>query len=239
MQPQRQKISVFFPCLNDAKTIAGLISRMFSILQKVAKEYEVIVIDDGSEDQSRQILKRLTKIYPKLKLIFHKRNLGYGAALRSGFKASKYDLVFYTDGDGQYDVKEFPFLLSMMKGDIDFVNGIKLERFDPEYRVILGNLYRFVVRLIFWLPIIDVDCDFRLVRKSLVEKIKLESNSGAICVELIKKVERSGAHFAEVSVHHFPRKFGQSEFFRFDRIFKTYLELVILWFRLMVLDKLL
>lgn len=230
-------ISVFLPCYNDSQSIRKLVADAFIILQKLTKNYEVIVVDDGSTDNSREILKELSKKYNKLRLVFHKKNLGYGSALRSGFKISSKNLIFYTDGDGQYDISELPILTGLMTRDVDFVNGIKMSRHDPTYRIFIGNLYSFVARWLFFLPTYDVDCDFRLIRKSLVKKLNLVSNSGSICIELVKKAQRKGARFRQVSIHHFERKFGKSQFFRIDKILSTLKECILLWFELMIIDK--
>lgn len=226
-------ISVFFPCYNDEKTIGGLVTKAFDILEKYAKDYEVIVVEDGSSDESREVLKALTKKYSKLRLVFHKKNMGYGGALRSGFKAAKGTLVFYTDGDAQYDVGELPLLLMLMTKDVDFVNGIKMERHDYGYRVVAGNLYNLVVRWLFFLPVFDTDCDFRLIRRSVLKRIKLVHNSGAICVELVKKSQLAGARFRQVSIHHYERPHGSSQFFRLDRIVPTFKDVARLWIELM------
>lgn len=230
-------LSIFFPCFNDEKSIGKLVGDAFKVATKFAFDYEVIVIDDGSTDSSRLVLQKLQKKYLKLKLIFHKQNGGYGEALKSGFKNASYEFVFYTDGDGQYDVLELPLLINLMTSDTDFVNGIKMARQDPTYRIVIGNLYSFIARWLFWLPIYDVDCDFRLIRKSILDKISLESTSGSICVELVKKSQRAGATFRQVSVHHLSRRFGQSQFFRLDRILNTFIELITLLVNLFILRK--
>jgi glycosyltransferase involved in cell wall biosynthesis len=178
------------------------------------------------------LLKKLQKKYKKLRLIVHKKNKGYGGALVSGFKAATKKLVFYTDGDGQYDVKELPILLKLMTPDVDFVNGIKMARQDATYRILVGNFYSLVIRWGFWLPIIDVDCDFRLIRRSILKKFRLTSMSGSICVELVKKSQQAGARFRQVSVHHYSRKWGESQFFVPRRILKTFWDLANLWLKL-------
>jgi len=170
-------------------------------------------------------------------VVTHERNRGYGGALRSGFAAATKDLVFYTDGDGQYDVGELPILLMLLTDDTDFVNGIKMTRQDPAYRVHAGNVHRFVIRWAFWLPIHDVDCDFRLIRRRILDGVTLRSNSGSICVELVKHAQRAGAGFREVSVHHYARKWGQSQFFKPGKILATYLHIAWIWLELMVVDK--
>ncbi len=227
-------ISIFFPCFNDRKSIGKLIEEAFSTVKSLTNKYEVIVVDDASIDSSRKILEKLSKKYKKLKLVYHKRNLGYGEVLRSGFKKSKYALVFYTDGDGQYDVSELPILLSLMSKDIDFVNGIKMSRHDPTYRIVIGNVYSFFARWLFWLPVYDVDCDFRLIRKNLIKKLDLKATSGSICIELVKKAQRAGAKFRQVSVHHLERRFGVSQFFRADRILQTLSQVFSLWVELIL-----
>lgn len=227
-------ISVFFPCYNDEKSISILVSDAFRVLKNICNDYEVIVIDDYSTDNSRKVLEKIQKKFKNLKLIFHKYNQGYGGTLKSGFKSALKDLVFYTDGDGQYDVKELPILYSLMTRDVNFINGIKMVRNDPNYRVVIGNLYSFIARWLFWLPIYDVDCDFRLIRRSLVKKIGLTANSGAVCIELVKMAQRAGGKFRQVTIHHFQRKYGSSQFFRPKRILFTLLEFVKIWFNLMV-----
>lgn len=230
-------ISAFFPCYNDSKTITKLVEDTLTILKKLTDDYEVIVIDDGSADNSVELLKKLTKKHKHFKLIEHKKNRGYGGALKTGFATASKDLIFYTDGDGQYDVKELPILFSLMSPDVDFVNGIKMTRQDAHYRIVIGNFYSMVVRWMFWLPIADVDCDFRLIRKSIIKKINLTSNSGSICVELVKKSHRANANFRQVSVHHLKREWGQSQFFVPKRLLSTFWELGNLWIKLMIIDR--
>jgi glycosyltransferase involved in cell wall biosynthesis len=233
----KPSISVFFPCFNDERTIAPLVIEAAAQLRQLTDDYEILVVNDGSRDGSAAVLETVASRVDRFRIVTHDRNMGYGAALRSGFAHATKDLVFYTDGDGQYDVKELPLLLMLLTDDTDFVNGMKMTRKDPPYRVFAGNLHRFVTRWTFWLPIIDVDCDFRLIRRSVLNTISLTSNSGSICVELVKQSQRAGAQFREVSIHHYPRQFGESEFFTFGRILRTYTELARMWVDLMVLAK--
>ena len=230
-------ISVFFPCYNDGKTIGDLVVEAERQLQRVTADYEIIVVNDGSADDSASVLRDLAARMPHLHVITHEHNRGYGGALRSGFAAATKELVFYTDGDGQYDVRELPLLLMLLTDDTDFVNGIKMTRQDPAYRVHVGNVHQFFMRWLFWLPIGDVDCDFRLIRRRILDGMQLRSNSGSICVELVKNAQRAGAGFREVSVHHYARKFGQSQFFKPSRIIRTYLHIAVIWFELMIVDR--
>lgn len=233
----RPSISVFFPCYNDAETIGQLVLEAEAALQVLADDYQIVVVNDGSSDRSAEVLRELQTRVDRLEVVTHPKNRGYGGALRSGFSASTKDLVFYTDGDGQYDVKEMPLLVMLLSPDVDFVNGVKMTRQDPGYRVFAGNLHKFFTRWMFWLPVTDVDCDFRLIRRTILDRITLTSNSGSICSELVKKAERAGATFREVSVHHYARRSGGSQFFRPGRILKTYADLAALWVRLMIFPR--
>ena len=234
----RPSISVFFPCYNDARSIGPLVLRADEELRRLTDDYEILVVNDGSRDNSAEVLDALARQVERLRVITHEKNRGYGGALRSGFAHATKELVFYTDGDGQYDVGELPLLLMLLTDDTDFVNGMKMDRQDPTYRVFAGNLHKFLTRWAFWLPITDVDCDFRLVRRSVIDRLALRSSSGSICVELVKHAQRAGAQFREVSVHHYPRQYGESEFFRPGRIIRTYVDLARIWVTLMVAEKL-
>jgi len=230
-------ISVFFPCYNDSHSITQLVIDALETLKKITNKFEVIVVDDDSTDNSRNILRNLSDKYKHLKVIYHEKNKGYGGVLQTGFNTAKYEWIFYTDGDGQYDVKELPLLIQLISNDIDFVNGIKISRKDPTYRIVAGSLYSFLIRWFFWIPIHDIDCDFRLIRKKILNKITLKSTSGSICVELVKKAQGAGARFQEVGIPHFERRFGNSQFFQPRRIFHTFYELFMLWVNLMILKK--
>lgn len=234
--PHPIHLSVFFPCYNDSHTIGNLVEDAIIILKKLTNNYEVIVVDDGSTDTSRSILKELLKKYAQLKVVFHEKNIGYGRTIQSGFKKAQGKYIFYTDGDGQYDVKELPRLVNMLKENITFVNGIKINRSDPFYRIIIGKVYNYIVRLLFSLPVNDINCDFRLIKSNLLKSKRFKSSSGTIGVELVKIAQKNGAVFAQVPVSHYPRRFGKSQFFRPKQIFKTIYELTFLWIQLMIID---
>jgi glycosyltransferase involved in cell wall biosynthesis len=234
----KPSISAFFPCYNDAQTIGGLVLQAERELRALTDDYEIIVVNDGSRDESASVLAGLATQVDRLRVVTHPTNRGYGAALRSGFAQATKDLVFYTDGDGQYDVREISILMTLLTDDTHFVNGMKMNRQDPPHRVFFGNLHRFVTRWSFWLPVSDVDCDFRLVRRSILQKLRLSSSSGSICVELVKQAQRAGAQFREVSIHHYARRSGVSEFFTPRRILHTYADLVVMWVELMIVAKL-
>jgi glycosyltransferase involved in cell wall biosynthesis len=228
-------LSVFFPAYNDAPSLPELIGNTFATLEAHVADYEVIVINDGSWDNTGEVLEQLRQKYaPHMRVITHQKNRGYGGALRSGFEAAKKDWVFYTDGDGQYDPREIPRLLELVRSDTGLVNGYKLERHDPQHRIWIGNTYNFCARLLFRIRIRDIDCDYRLIRRDVLERIHLTSTSGTICVELVRKIEISGCGVIELGVRHYPRLHGRSQFFRVRSLLKTLFELIRLWLKVVV-----
>jgi glycosyltransferase involved in cell wall biosynthesis len=227
-------LSVFFPAYNDAGTIASLVVLAHMTARHLTDDYEVIVVDDGSPDHTGELLDEMAGYFPWLKVVHHERNRGYGGALRTGFETASKELVFYTDGDAQYDPRELIRLYEALAPTVDFVNGYKIGRSDPAHRKIIGKAYHLFVRTIFRLRLRDVDCDFRLMRRDVFRKVVLTRSSGVICVELMKKVQDHGFRIAQVPVHHYHRTYGRSQFFNFTRVGRTLLDLVRLWFELVV-----
>ncbi len=175
----RRSISIFFPAFNDEQTISSLIHKALEVLPEFTDDYEVLVIDDGSVDGTAKIVDELARACAQVRAIHHAHNLGYGAALQTGFRHATKELVFYTDGDGQYDVY----------------------------------------------PIRDVDCDFRLIRRRVLQSIGDLPSSGAACVQLVRMLDSGGAVFAEVAVNHYPRLYGRSQFFTVSNVTRTLVDL--------------
>lgn len=210
-----RSLSVFFPAYNDAPSLPKLTPAAFEAAARVTEDFEVIVVNDGSRDNSDQVLAELgARLGPRLRVVRHAVNRGYGRAVASGFRAATKDWVFYTDGDGQYDISELPKLVEALRPGVGLVNGYKTSRSDVFYRVLIGKMYLRIVRRLFRLKIRDVDCDFRLVKRSLLETFTLDSTSGTICVELVRKLQDTGCGIIEVPVRHLPRLHGKSQFFR-------------------------
>lgn len=237
MNQNKGGISVFFPAFNDEETIGTLVSQALDLLPTLTDNYEVLVVNDGSADSTQKVLEELARNSAHLKLVRHERNLGYGAALRSGFTHASKELIFYTDGDGQYDVRQLPNLLSLMTNNLEVVNGYKISRSDAVHRKLTGAIYNRLARLLFRLPIRDVDCDFRLIRRSAIRPIELTISGGAVCVELIYKLRRSGCAFAETPVHHYPRVHGRSQFFTARRVAVTARDFWMIWVKLVALGR--
>ncbi len=232
---KQPSISVFFPAYNDAPSLPALLEKTFATLHVIGGEFEVIVVNDGSYDNTAEVLKELCGRYaPHMRVVTHPENRGYGGALRSGFAAASNELVFYTDGDGQYDVGELPRLLALMDDDVGLVNGYKLDRNDPWHRIAIGKVYNQFAKFLFRIRIRDIDCDFRLIRRDLLQSIHLTSTSGTICVELVRKIEISGCTVREVGVHHYPRLHGKSQFFRVKSLLYTLHQLIRLYLQLVI-----
>lgn len=226
---QDLSLSILFPCYNDKGTIASVVLEAKKTAEKLTDDFEIIVVDDYSTDGSQELLLELKNSAPGLKLIFHHRKKGYGAALKSGFAAVRKELVCYTDGDAQYDIRELPKLLEQLNDEVSIVSGYKVRSNDPFHRIIISTIYQFLIRTIFWLPIKDPDCDFRLIRRSVLEKINLESDSGVISIELLKKIQNAGFRFAEVGVSHSFRMYGKSQALNIKRIIVVIGRIAELW----------
>ena len=229
-----KSLSVVFPAYNDGGTIASMVAAASIACRQVTDDFEIIVVNDGSSDYTATMLNEISVRYPELRVITHPSNLGYGAALRTGFSAASKDWVFYTDGDSQYNPLELVNLVGALREGVDVVNGYKLTRNDSWMRIVIGRAYHYFVKFLFGIRIRDVDCDFRLIPRHILEEIELKSVSGAICLELVKKIEDAGYVFAEVPVNHYSRKYGVSQFFVPWRIVRTLRQLAGLYWMLVI-----
>ncbi len=227
-------LSVFFPAYNDGGTIASMVIRAVQAASELTPDYEVIVVNDGSADDTADIADELARTYPRVRVVHHPVNRGYGGALQTGFRSATKDFIFYTDGDAQYDPAEMAMLWAQMTSDADLVNGYKISRSDPLHRIIIGRLYHHIVSVLFGLTVRDVDCDFRLMRRAIFDRIRLEKASGVICLEMMKKIQDAGFRIVEVPVHHYHRAYGRSQFFNVRRVLKTGIDVMALWFALVV-----
>jgi glycosyltransferase involved in cell wall biosynthesis len=232
--PLVSSVSAFFPCYNDALSIGKMVRDVRESLVEAVSDFEIIVVNDGSSDNSLQVLQELQREFSELRIVNHEVNRGYGGALLSGFAASTKQWVFYTDGDAQYDAHEITRLISAVTETSDVIQGFKIGRGDPLHRRVIGRVYHHGVRFFFRLPIRDTDCDFRLIRNSVLSKVRLRSTTGVICVEMMHALNRVDARFIEVGVSHYHRPHGKSQFFRVPAISRSALQILQLWTRLML-----
>ena len=231
-QTRPASLSVFFPAYNDSATIASLVIAAVQTASRLTADFEVLVVNDGSRDTTAEIADELARVYPQVRVIHHSQNHGYGGALQTGFRSATKEVIFYTDGDAQYDPREMVHLWERMNDEVDLVNGYKISRSDPLHRIIIGRIYHYTVKLLFGLRVRDVDCDFRLMRRRIFDRVRLERTSGVICLELMKKVQDAGFRIAEVPVHHYHRAYGKSQFFNVKRLARTLADVMRLWVEL-------
>jgi glycosyltransferase involved in cell wall biosynthesis len=234
LNPHVVSVSAFFPCYNDALSIGKMVRDVHGGLEGAVADFEVIVVNDGSTDHSLEVLNELTGEFPRLRIVDHEVNRGYGGALLSGFAAATKQWVFYTDGDAQYDAAEVTRCIEAVRADTDVVQGFKIGRGDPWHRKVIGRTYHHVVKLLFRLKVRDTDCDFRLIRQTVLDKVSLRSTTGVICVEMMCSFQRVGARFVQVGVSHYARPHGKSQFFRLPAITRSAVQLLQLWWRLMI-----
>jgi glycosyltransferase involved in cell wall biosynthesis len=204
--------SYFFPAHNEAENIGALVEEALAALPEVAERFEIIAVDDGSRDQTAAIADRLAATYPGVvRVVHHPTNLGYGAALRSGFRASRYAIVGFTDGDRQFRVADLGLLLSRLQEEDapDAVAGFRLKRADPGLRLLYARLYRLALRVWYGLRLRDVDCACKVFRRAALEDIRLESGGAFLSAELLIKMRARGRRLAEIGVPHYPRVAGQ------------------------------
>lgn len=202
------ELSIFFPFWNEQDNIKPVVEKAIPVAKKVAQKWEMILIDDGSSDNTSKIGQKLIARFPNLKLIKHSPNRGYGAALREGFKSAKYDLIVFTDGDGQFDFSEVTKFLAKIK-NFDMVIGFREKRQDFLVRHFLMLYLKIHDFILFGFNFKDIDCGFKLFRKSAIEKIMpLKSEGAMITTEILAKAKKNKLKIAEVGVHHYPRLHG-------------------------------
>ena len=232
-----RSVSIFYPCYNDWGTMGSMVLLSVQTARRLGLDSDITIVDDGSGGHTLELLDEIEQRFPEVHVVRHEANRGYGGALRTGFASGSREWIFYTDGDAQYDVRELEVLLRHAGPGVDVVQGHKIARGDPLHRRIIGRIYHWGVKIAFGLPYRDVDCDFRLIRRSVFDKIRLHHDSGVICVEMMAKIHRAGFRHVEAPVHHYPRSHGKSQFFNFPRIARTLWNLSGLWIRMILLRR--
>lgn len=202
-------LSYFFPAHNEAANLPGLVEEALATLPGLAETFEIIVVDDGSRDGTPAIADELAAAHPEVRAVHHPTNLGYGAALRSGFAAARYDHLAFTDGDRQFRVADLGRLIDRLgAGDADAVVGYRIRRADPLVRTVYAKLYRLANRIFFGLRVRDVDCACKLFTRASLEGVNVESGGAFFSAELLIKLRARGRRLVEVGVPHYPRTAG-------------------------------
>jgi glycosyltransferase involved in cell wall biosynthesis len=201
-------ISVFFPCYNEQDNVERVVSRAIEALVAMGADFEIIIVNDGSADKTGQAADSIAEADKRVRVVNHPQNRGYGAAVQSGIRNAKKELVFFTDGDGQFDIGEIQLLLPFIEQN-DVVCGYRLDRKDPFMRKLNGWLWTKLVCMLFGMRIRDIDCAFKLFRREVFDGMKLSSAGALISAEILARATRRGLRIAEVGVHHYPRTAGK------------------------------
>src|SRR3989338_6257502 len=224
-------LSIFFPCYNEALNVGPMIEQAVRVAEEYGVDYEVLVVDDGSQDRSDRVVRDWSKKNTQVRLIQHAKNQGYGAALRTGLKNAKKDLVFLTDGDNQFHLSDIDKLFSKIDG-CDVVAGYRIARQDQAHRRLNGFLWTKLTRVLFGLPTRDVDCAFKLFRRKCLEGLTFESDHLLIHAEILARLKKRGARIEEIGIPHYPRTAGKATATGIPRILKTFAELFRLYWKI-------
>jgi len=202
-------LSYFFPAHNEEANLRGLVEEALATLPSLADTFEIVIVDDGSRDATPRIADELAAADPRVRAVHHPRNLGYGAALRSGFGAARHDLIAFTDGDRQFRVADIGRLTATYAGGgAHVVVGYRIKRADPLVRTLYAKAYRLANRIFFGLRVTDVDCACKLFRRDALDGINVESGGAFFSAELLIKLRASGRTVVEVGVPHYSRTAG-------------------------------
>jgi glycosyltransferase involved in cell wall biosynthesis len=223
-EADRLSISVFFPCYNEQENVANTTAKAIAVLEELKADYEVIIVDDGSVDDTGRIADEIAAKNSRVKVVHHRPNRGYGGALQSGFRTASKPLVFYTDGDGQFDMKELPKLLAL-KEKYDIVSGYRINRQDNLMRKFNGWCWTKLGCILFRMNVRDIDSAFKLYKREIFDNIKMVSNGALIDTEILARASRKGYTIGEIGVHHYPRTAGQQTGANFRVILRAFKEL--------------
>ena len=226
-----KSISLMFPLYKDRSTVKLMIKKSVKVLKKLKKKYEIIIVDDGCPQNSGKLAKEISKKYSNVKVFFHKKNLGYGAALKTGFKKFKNDWIFMIDGDNEYDVNDL-FRLVKASENYDLVITYRYKKKYTTSRILISWIYNAILRLIFNLKFRDISTGSRFVSRKLVKRIKLRSNSPFVGAELAIKAELAGYKVGEIGIHTYPRTFGTGSSVSFKNILLTLKDMFLLFLRI-------
>jgi glycosyltransferase involved in cell wall biosynthesis len=229
--PKLASLSVFFPCYNEEKNVPIMVEQAARFLPTIAEKFEIIVVNDGSTDQTAAVTKNLQKKYPQLRLVSHKDNLGYGASLRTGFNACRYDWIFYTDGDAQFDMTELTKFIPYTQ-EYEVILGYRQNRAEGWSRVLNAKLFKLYIDVLFRVGVKDIDCAFKLMRADLIQNLDLFSTGAFICAEYLYKLKKQGVRFKQLPVKHLPRRYGQPTGARPDVIIKALLDAMRLYLKM-------
>lgn len=222
--PKVSSLSIFFPCYNEEANVENMVRKSQGILPELAEQWEIIPVNDGSKDKTGQIIDRLAKEDPHVRPVHHEKNKGYGGAVISGYNAAKYDYVFFTDGDLQFDLREITLLIERLD-EGDLILGFRKNRRDPWHRKLNAFMWGSLVKFLFGFQVRDVDCAFKLIKRKVIDKVQLSAGGAMVSTELLARSNKAGFRFAEVGVTHYPRVAGTQTGANLRVIFRAFREL--------------
>jgi|TARA_B100001059_G_scaffold227343_1_gene257021 glycosyltransferase involved in cell wall biosynthesis len=228
-----KSISIIFPLYKDRSTVKKMILKSHVLLKKLKKKGEIIVVDDGCPERSGHYAKSVSKRIKNIKIIFHKKNMGYGAAIKTGLKNCKYEWIFQTDGDAEYDVNDLLKLLKKTKGS-DLIVTYRLKKKYKTSRIVISWIYNVILRILFHTNFKDISTGSRLINKSILKKINLISNSPFLGAELAIKSKYKGFKVSEVGIHTYPRTFGSGSSVSVKNILLTIKEMITLFIKIKI-----
>src|SRR5215210_3436275 len=202
-------VTIVLPAYDDEPNIEQAIAEATAAGERMFREHEIVVVDDGSRDRTAELVREAAERDPRVRLVQHGENRGYGEALRSGFLDARLDFVFFTDADLQFDLNELEGFLQYA-GTVDVVAGYRLNRQDPLPRRLMAYGWNLLVRVLFYVPVRDIDCAFKLFDRRVLREIEIESVGAMVNTELMVKLGRAGASVVEVGVSHRPRRAGEA-----------------------------
>lgn len=224
-------LSVFFPMYNEKETVERMVRKALKLLGSITDDYEVLIVDDASFDGSERIVQELACEDSHVRIVRHPRNLGYGAALRSGFQNASKELVFYTDCDEPVDLREMIRALSLLTPAADVLVGYRIRRYDTLRRFVYSKVYNLLCRFLLGIRVRDVNFSFKLVRQDVLRRIRLTATSAFIDGELLAEAVRYGYRIVEIPVEYFPRRVGKSSFDSLRAAWLTLMEMLAYWWR--------
>ena len=228
-----KSISIMFPLYKDRGTVKKMIERSCKVLNKIKIKNEIVIVDDGCPERSGHYAKKLSKKFKNVRVIFHKKNLGYGAAIKTGLKNCKHEWIFQTDGDAEYDVNDLFKLLKKTRSS-DLVVTFRLKKKYRTSRIVISWIYNKILRILFHTKFKDISTGSRLIKKILIKNINLESNSPFLGAELAIKSQYKGYKVSEVGIHTYPRTFGTGSSVSFINIILTIKEMLELFFKIKI-----
>jgi glycosyltransferase involved in cell wall biosynthesis len=226
--PKKPEISVFFPAHNEETIIEKTVTDAIAAISPIFSDFEIIIVNDGSTDKTGKIIDNLARNNPKIRAVHHPENKGYGAAIKSGLASATKNLIFYTDGDHQFDVSEIRKLLPLLD-EADLIIGYRIKRQDPFHRLLFGKMFGLLIGILFNLWAKDIDCAFKLIKRKVLENIELKSDGAMISSELLIKAKKKGFKIKQVGIHHYPRKAGKPSGANIKVVIKAFYELFKFW----------